>query len=128
MAACFDRNQTWWQAFKLTTESRNSRRQKPASDDLRLFIQNAEVALSVAKIDPNRHSPSGSSFSKTNQRSNVSVLWHSRSPVLALNACMSGSLLQRSSPPFSSHLDGRSRRQAQSLLAGRHRLLIPKIG
>src|SRR5438105_11705943 len=31
-----------------------------------------------------------------------------RSPVLALTACMSGSLLQRSSPPFSSHLDGTS--------------------
>jgi hypothetical protein len=77
VTACFDRNQTWWQAFKLMTESRNSRRQKPAGDDLRLFIQDTEVALAVAKIDPNHHSSNGFSFSKTNQRSNVSILWHS---------------------------------------------------
>jgi hypothetical protein len=42
-----------------------------------LFIQNAEVAPSVAKIDPNRHSPTGFSFSKINQRSNINVLQHS---------------------------------------------------
>src|SRR5438105_12498064 len=77
MAACFDRNQTGWQAFKLMTERRNTRRQKSAGDDLRLVVQNTEVTLAVAKIDPDRHSSNVFPFSKINQRSNTRVLLHS---------------------------------------------------
>src|SRR5438270_10062682 len=77
MSAGFDRNQAGRQTFKFTAESCDRRRQKSAGDDLCLFVQNAEVTPSIAKIDPDRDSSKVFPFSKINQRSNIRVLLHS---------------------------------------------------
>src|ERR1700719_1635979 len=121
MSAGFDRNETWRQAFKFTTESCDSRRQKAAGDDLRLIVQNAEVAPSVAKIDTDRQSSNDFPFSKIDQRSNICVLSHS--PLsCSCTHCVhfdQAAYFNRRSPPFSSHLDRPSGRNRRMLGVGR---------
>jgi hypothetical protein len=96
MSASFDRNETRRQTFKFATERRDSRRQEPAGDYLRLIVQDAEVTLSVAKIDTDRHSSNNFTFSKINQRTNIRVLLHFAALLFlhSLDAFRSGSLLQ----------------------------------
>src|SRR5579872_344759 len=121
MSAGFDRDKTSWQSFKLATESCDRRRQEPASDDLRLIVQDAEVALSVAKIDTNRHSSNDVLLSEASQRSNIRVLPHS--PLsCSCTRCVhfdQAAYCNRHPPPFSSHLDRRSGRLRRRLSAGR---------
>jgi hypothetical protein len=59
------------------TESCDRRGQKPAGDDLRLIVQNAEMAPSVAKIDPDSHLPYRLLFCKVPQRRRSPVSLHS---------------------------------------------------
>lgn len=120
MSAGLNRNQTRWQTLEFMTEGGNGRGQEAASDDSCLVVQNAKVALAVAKIDTNRHSSNEFSFSKNSQRSNVRVLRHSRALLFlrSLRACQAAYCIEahRPSHPILIRRSGRSR---HSLRLGR---------
>src|SRR5215472_16526486 len=77
MTACFDRNQARWQNFKFATERCDRRREKPAGDDLPLIVQDAEMAPSVAKINPDSHAPHRLLFCKVLQTNHGHLSLHS---------------------------------------------------
>src|SRR5690349_22804182 len=117
MGAGFDRNETGRQSCKFATENRSSCGQRPAGDDLRLIVQNAEMASSVTKINADGHPTRRLLFPKIAQRSNIRAFLHSSvSCSCTLRVQVNGAAYcNRCSPPFSFHLDKSRWRRGSSL-------------